>query len=211
MKSTRSRTGIGNLLLALGAALLLVTGCAVVEETPQTQTTYTDAGYRGQVPSGTIRDLDARYPDGYYTESRRDVPEGERVSIGIVLFEGSDAALARQITDVFSTTIIQSGQFRVVEREKVDKLAAEMELGQSGLVAPATARQAGGMTGMKLMLTGSITDSGGRQRIDVKAVDTETGEAVLGEKMDGVVDADSAGFLARRVVNSLSERYYGAN
>jgi len=211
MKQTACRTLIGSAALAALGGLLLAAGCAVVEETPQTQTTYTESSYRGQVSAGTLRDLDARYPEGFYREGGKAVPEGERLSIGVAAFEGPGplAPLARQVTDVFSTTLVQSGLFRVVEREKIDRIAAEMELGQSGLVDPSRAREAGRMTGMQLLLSGNLSDSQGRQRIDVKVVDVSTGEAVLAEKMDGVVDADSAGFLARQVANGLAEYYYG--
>jgi TolB-like protein len=73
----------------------------------------------------------------------------------------------------------------------------------------ARAREVGKMTGMQLLLSGNLSDSGGRQRIDVKVVDVGTGEAVLAEMVDGVVDADRAGFLARLVAKGLAERYYG--
>ena len=211
MKQTTCRTLIGSAALAALGGLLLAAGCAVVEETPQTQTTYRSSSYRGQVSPSTMRDLDARYPEGFYREEGKAVPEGERLSIGIAAFEGPGplAPLARQVTDVFSTTFVQSGFFRVVEREKIDRIAAEVELGQSGLVDSARAREVGKMTGMQLLLSGNLSDSGGRQRIDVKVVDVGTGEAVLAEMVDGVVDADRAAFLARLVAKGLAERYYG--
>ena len=211
MKQIMRRTLIGGAVLAALGGLLLSAGCAVVEETPQTQTTYVEYSYRGQVSPGTLRDLDARYPEGFHQEGGKSVPEEERLSIGIAAFEGPGplAPLARQVTDVFSTTFVQSGLFRVVEREKIDRLAAEVELGQSGLVDSALAREVGRMTGMELLLSGNLSDSNGQRRIDVKVVDVNTGEAVLAEMVDGVVDADRAGFLARLVAKGLAERYYG--
>ena len=211
MKRTTCEILIGSAALAALCGSLLTAGCAVVEETPQTQTTYRSSSYRGQVSPATLRDLDARYPEGFYREAGKAVPEGERLSIGIAAFEGPGplAPLARQVTDVFSTTFVKSGLFKVVEREKIDRIAAEIELGQSGLVDPAQAREVGRMTGMQLLLSGNISDSGGNRRIDVKVVDVNTGEAVLAEMLDGVIDADRAGFLARLVAKGLAERYYG--
>ena len=211
MKQTGCEILIGRVALVVLSSFLLSAGCAVVEETPQTQTTYVESSYRGQVSPETLRDLEARYPEGFTREGGRAVPEGEKLSLGVAAFEGPGplAPLARQVTDVFNTTFVQSGLFRVVERERIDRIAAEVELGQSGLVDPARAREVGKMTGMQLLLSGNLSDTNGRRRIDVKVVDVSTGEAVLAEMVDGVIDAERAGFLARLVANGLAERYYG--
>ncbi len=203
-------------ILIVGTALmvcisfLLMAGCNAVKETPQKQTVYSESGTHGQVPANTISDLQNQYPKGFYNEKEKTIGDNEKISIGIALFKGAGALAqtAEQATDIFSTTIVQSDLFRVVEREEIDRIVAEVELTQSGLVDPAHSLEVGKMTSMQLLLSGNLSDSGGRQRIDVKVVDISSGEVVLAEKMDGQVDADSIGFLARQVVKKLAKRYY---
>jgi curli biogenesis system outer membrane secretion channel CsgG len=203
-------------ILIVGVALivpisfLLMAGCNAVKETPQTQTIYTESGTYGQVPASTIQDLKEQYPEGFYNEKEKTIAVDEKISIGIAPFKGAGtlAQTAEQGTDIFSTTIFQSGLFLVVEREELDRLVAEVELNQSGLVSPAKSLEVGKMTSMQLLLSGNLSDAGGRQRIDIKVVDVRSGEVILAEKMGGQIDADSIGFLARQVVKKLAKRYY---
>ncbi len=85
---------------------------------------------------------------------------------------------------------------------------AEVELNQSGLVDSANSLEIGKMTSMQLLLSGNLSNSGGRQRIDIKVADIRSGNVILAEKMDGQLDAESIGFLARLVVNKLAKQYY---
>lgn len=209
-KAIRKALTIGA-ALSISAAFLLSAGCGpTIQESPQTRTGYTQSDSYGQVPESTIKDLDQQYPKGYYQEQQKPVVAGEKISLGVAPFEGAGplAQTAELATDVFTTTVVQSEQFKVVERAQIERIAAEVELGQSGLVDPATTMKIGKMTGMQLLLSGSLSDSNGLQRTDVKVVELSSGEIILAEKMDGWIDSGSLGFLARRVVKELADRYY---
>ncbi len=203
-------------ILIVGTALmvcisfLLMVGCSAIKETPQKQTVYSESDTYGQVPANTISDLQKEYPKGFYNEKKETIGDNEKISVGIALFKGAGALAqtAEQATDIFTTTFVQSPVFLVVEREEIDRIVAEVELNQSGLVNPANSLETGKMTSMQLLLSGKLSDSGGVQRIDIKVVDISLGEIILAEKRDGQVDAGSIRFLARQVVKKLAKRYY---
>lgn len=200
---------VGAVLMVSGSFLLMA-GCGTIKETPQKQTIYSESGTYGQVPANTISDLQKQYPKGFYIEKEEAIADNKKISIGISPFKGAGplAQTAEQATDIFSTTIVQSDLFLVVEREELNRIVSEVELNQSGLVDPANSLEIGKMTSMQLLLSGNLSDSRGRQRIDIKVVDISSGQVILAEKMDGQVDADSIGFLARQVVKKLAKRYY---
>lgn len=197
--------------LVLGCCFLLLTGCgpAAIQEAPQKQTVYTETESYGQVSESTLRDLEQQYPKDFYREQEKPTAGEAKISLGVAPFKGSGqlAQTAELATDVFTTTIVQSALFKVVERGEIERIAAEIELSQSGLIDPATSMQIGAMTGMQLLLSGSLSDNNNVQRIDVKVVDLGSGEIVFAEKMDGAIDSSSLGFMARRVVKQLANRY----
>ncbi len=86
------------------------------------------------------------------------------------------APLSKGIADLLLTEMAQNTGIRVVERENIQKLIEEQNLGRDGRVDDATAARIGKLLGAKHMVTGSfITDRSGTMVITLKSVDTETG------------------------------------
>ena len=124
---------------------------------------------------------------------------GERVVVSIYEFRSSVGEItARGSTDMFTTALIQSGQFRVVERSRLnDGVIREKQLNAAGLSAGKSATQA--LMDPKYIFEGSITEAnasetqrsgsiriagaefgGGSNKdvlgIDVRVVDVASGE-----------------------------------
>ena len=110
--------------------------------------------------------------------------------------------LGRAAADELTTQLFKTDQFSVIECAQLDALLAEQDLGASGAVNPSTAAQIGQLLGVQLIVTGSITQfsiervSGGfrsfgasvsqaESRLDVRLVDTNTGEILLAEEGEG--------------------------
>jgi curli biogenesis system outer membrane secretion channel CsgG len=104
--------------------------------------------------------------------------------------------LGRAAADVFVTAMLESGQFSMIERDKVQAIIAEQNFGASGRITPQTAAKIGQMLGVDLMLTGSVSQfsisrtGGGIRGVSVgvttgkvvlqaRLVNTTTGEIVV--------------------------------
>jgi hypothetical protein len=91
---------------------------------------------------------------------------------------------------------MESGQFSMIERDKVQAIMAEQNFGASGRVTPQTAAKIGQLLGVDLMLTGSVSQfsisrtGGGIRGVSVgvttgkvvlqaRLVNTTTGEIVV--------------------------------
>lgn len=110
--------------------------------------------------------------------------------------------LGEAASDELTTQLVQSGQFTVIERDRLKALMAEQKLGQSGAVDASTAAKIGQLLGVQGIVTGSITQfsidrkSGGigpvqatyaeaESKIDIRVVDTSTGEILLAAEGGG--------------------------
>ena len=110
------------------------------------------------------------------------------------------------MSDMLVTALVQSGEFMVIEREQLNHVLAEQDLGQSGRVTEQTAPAIGKLLGVAAIVYGSVSefgylasDTGGsitgslglgvskttaRVSIDVRMIDTSTGQIILADSAD---------------------------
>jgi curli biogenesis system outer membrane secretion channel CsgG len=106
--------------------------------------------------------------------------------------------LGQGASDMLSTEMVKIGKFRMMEREHLASILKEQKLGTSGLVNPSTAAQVGKVIGVEYIVTGAVTEygesrggGGGRgvsvgtrgysAAVDIRLVDTTTGEIVFAD------------------------------
>ncbi|MDK2931590.1 MAG: hypothetical protein PWR07_1721 [Bacillota bacterium] len=103
----------------------------------------------------------------------------------------------------FETRLVQTGQFEVIERERLEQIMQEQGFGATGLVDPSSAAQIGKLLGVQAMIMGSVTkfdiqtntisvpilgsvaSSEAVVEIHVRVVDTNTGSIKLAEMAEG--------------------------
>ena len=162
------------------AAALVVTVCAA---TPSTEVPQVGASAASEALGPTPRRSD------------------ELVAVTIYEFRSSVGEIAaRGGTDMFKTALVQSGQFRVVERARLNEgVVREKQLNAAGLSSGTSAAHA--LTGARYIFEGSITEASANEMqrsaavrvagaefggtsnrdvlgIDVRVVDAENGEIV---------------------------------
>lgn len=124
-----------------------------------------------------------------------------RPTVAIMYFNngsfGKDAkdyeALGRGVADFLITDLSSNPGIRVVERDALDKIIAEQNLGTQNRMDQETASRVGKLLGARYMIFGGfIADPKGNVQLNARAVNTETGmivhtDAVSG-KADGMMD-----------------------
>lgn len=86
------------------------------------------------------------------------------------------AALQKGLAAMMISELAQNPNLRLVDRENIQSMISEQDLGKDGRVDNATAAKIGKLVGAKYMIMGSFADFYGRFRIDARLVDVETGE-----------------------------------
>jgi curli biogenesis system outer membrane secretion channel CsgG len=151
------------------------------------------------------------------TQALKQLPrkQGELVAVSIYEFRSTVSEIAaRGATDFFKTALVQSGQFRVVERSRLNEgVIREKQLNTSGLTSGKSATEV--LTAAKYIFEGAITEAnaGETQRaggiriggaeiggssnrdvigIDVRVVDVGTSEVVGVVTVKKAVNSDSS-------------------
>jgi len=140
----------------------------------------------------------------------------DRPRIAIIEFPVNDANLwsgfkphkreiSAALVDLFTTALVEKGNFRVFERERLAAIMKEQNLGLSGNITPDTAVKIGKLIGVQYLLTGRITKFAmkGKSfdgafklafrfksrelsgRLDIRLIRTDTGEIVYVDKGSG--------------------------
>lgn len=87
-------------------------------------------------------------------------------------------ALERGLAGMLISELAQNPGARVVERENVQSLIGEQDLGKDGRLDAATAAKVGKLVGARYMVMGSFVDLYGHFRVDARLVDVETSEII---------------------------------
>jgi curli biogenesis system outer membrane secretion channel CsgG len=137
--------------------------------------------------------------------------QGLKKRIAVVDFEdrsGWGHNIGTGLSDMLVTELVKTDKFMVMERQELNKILEEQGLGMSGAVTPQSAAQVGKLLGVELMVMGSVSEFGekksgmggsigklgiggkftkreARSVVDIRLVNTSTGEIVLAESAEG--------------------------
>jgi curli biogenesis system outer membrane secretion channel CsgG len=71
---------------------------------------------------------------------------------------GPDWQVGPSVSDELVTALFNSGKFRLIEREQVQKVLAEQNLANSGRIEPRTAARLGKILGVQILIIGKVTE-----------------------------------------------------
>ena len=118
------------------------------------------------------------------------------------------------LADMLITQLVKSGKFIVIERQELEKVLQEQSLGMSGMVTPQSAARVGKLLGVELIVTGSVTEFGQKESkiggalgrigiggaisrrkaravVDIRLINSQTGEIVVAESSVGEATSTS--------------------
>jgi len=94
--------------------------------------------------------------------------------------------LKKGLCDIMITELSKEASLKVVEREQLQKIMAEIALGQSGAVEESSAPKVGKLLGASVLMFGSfMRDMSDDIRIDARLVDVESGSVLKAEEVSG--------------------------
>lgn len=99
------------------------------------------------------------------------------------------------VADMIATELVKSGQYRVIERQQLNAILAEQDLGASGIVTAESAAQMGQVLGVEIAVLGAVTEFGYKK--------SETDIGIAGKRL-GVGAQTAAMALDLRLINTTT-------
>ena len=103
----------------------------------------------------------------------------EKQRIAVLPFhelDGQPTVLGTYLAEELVTNLFQLGNFKIVERQLLDKVMGELKVEQSGAIDRDTAKEIGRIAAVDAIVTGSITDLESFVAVNCRLIDTTTGE-----------------------------------
>lgn len=151
-------------LICFGLTLLLFAGCASSQKTMQQQP-------QAQTLDSQLDDL--------VSQIVLSLSQNQKTKIAIIEFsdiQGNITNLGRYLAEELTTRLYRTGKFEVVERQLMNKLIKEQELGMSGYIDDNTAISLGQILGVDAIASGSITDLLTNVKVNARLISTESGK-----------------------------------
>lgn len=133
------------------------------------------------------------------------------LSVAVLDFQTTGEKLDKKGSEVavlLGARLSTSPDIILVERQEIEKILGEQELGLSGTVTPDTAAKVGNLTGAQVLITGRLFESGNQLFLVAKIMSTETSR-VYGEMTTlpdlGALDKATTD-LATKITETLSKR-----
>lgn len=95
------------------------------------------------------------------------------------------AALRKGLAQMLISDLSASPRIQVVERLQLEAVLAELELGRSRAIDPASAAKIGKLLGARYLVLGGYFAFAGSLRVDARVVDVESGAVVKGYGVTG--------------------------
>ena len=114
------------------------------------------------------------------------------------------------LADILMTDLIDLEGLRLVERERIEALLAQMGLTDLGIIDPETAVTIGGILGAQSVSLGSYNCLPGKKISPfTRLVKTETGQIFCAERVDGREDdlLELMGELGKKIVEAIRDGY----
>lgn len=105
-----------------------------------------------------------------------DLPKNK--TIAVLSVSSRDRNTATFVVEEIEFQLVDSKEFKVVDRATLDKIRTEQNFQLSGEVDDRSAVSIGKLLGANIVITGSISGSGTSQRITIKALDVQTAQII---------------------------------
>jgi TolB-like protein len=103
----------------------------------------------------------------------------KQAAVAVLNVASEDKEEAVFIVDELEYRLVEANKFKVVDRKSLDAIRSEQNFQSSGAVGDDSAVSIGSMLGATIVITGDISGSGNSRRLNLKALDVQTGEIVV--------------------------------
>ncbi len=117
---------------------------------------------------------------------RPPTPASKRISIAVIQFktlnnEARDISLGELVSESFTTALVNSNNFKIIEREQLDKVVKEMEMTQTGFIETTNAVEIGKMLHADAIITGSVALLNNQIQLNARIIEIESAYVISAE------------------------------
>lgn len=131
------------------------------------------------------------------------------ISIAVIRFktlnkEADDISLGELVSETFTSALVNSRNFKIIEREQLDKLVKEMEMGQTGFIETTDAVEIGKMLHADAIITGSVALLNGQIQLNARIIDIESAYVISADTKTANYTLKNITLIVNEIVDKLA-------
>jgi TolB-like protein len=149
-------------LICIGCLLFVLAGCATSQKAVQQDRQTLDSALDDLVDQIVLS-----------------LSQNQKSKIAVIEFsdiQGNITNLGKYLAEELTTRLYLTGNFEVVERQLLNKVIEEQQLGLTGYIDDNTAVSLGQILGIDAIASGSITDLGKNVKVNARLISAESGK-----------------------------------
>ena len=110
----------------------------------------------------------------------------DKITVAVLDFEGKNISQssAEAVTDLLRTELFNTGHFKVIERQRIQKIIEEQKFQMMGFTDASQVAEIGRILNVQKIMIGTVTLLGNTHFINTRMVDVQTGLVVLAESVE---------------------------
>ena len=110
----------------------------------------------------------------------------DKITVAVLDFEGKNISQssAEAVTDLLRTELFNTGHFKVIERQRIQKIIEEQKFQMMGFTDASQAVEIGRILNVQKIMIGTVTLLGNTHLINTRMVDVQTGLVILAESVE---------------------------
>lgn len=113
--------------------------------------------------------------------------EYHKTKVAVLDFQQQGAFASQDVGKIvaewFTTSLVETGRFEVIERRLMQQILQEQKMGSSGLLDPASASRIGKILGVKTVVTGTVQSYERTYELNVRLINVETGAIITADRV----------------------------
>jgi TolB-like protein len=139
-------------------------------------------------------------------------PPRKKISIAVIEFktlnqEAQQISLGNLVSETFTSSLVNSSAFRIIERNQLDKVIKEMEMNQTGFIETTDAVEIGKMLHADAIITGSVALLAGQIQLNARIIDIESAYVISAETKTTQYTLEKINVLVDDIVSTLSAKF----
>ncbi len=143
------------------------------------------------------------------------VRPSKRISIAVIQFKtlnqkAQEISLGELISETFTSALVNSNNFKIIEREQLNKVVKEMEMNETGLIESTEAVAIGKMLHADAIITGSVALLNNQIQLNARIIEIESAFVISAESATTRYSLDTINKTINTIVHKLSSKLLSA-
>jgi TolB-like protein len=142
---------------------------------------------------------------------KKPVAPTKNISIAVIQFKtlnkkAQEISLGELVSETFTSALVNSQGFKIIEREQLDKVVKEMEMNQTGFIETTDAVEIGKILHADAIITGSVTLLHDQIQLNARIIEIESAYVISAETKTTTYTLQNITNIANEIVAKLSRK-----